>query len=125
VVSLSDFKGKYVLLDFWASWCGPCRINNPILKSIINKYKNFNFELISISADEKSDKWKTAIKKDAMNWVNLSDLKGMKSQVVIEYGISAFPTYILIDPSGKIILRTENEIEKIREKIAEIFISAK
>lgn len=121
MISLSDFKGQYILLDFWASWCPPCRINNPLLKRINEKYKKSNFKLISISADEVSDRWKDAVKKDSMNWLNVSDLKGINSKVAIEYGITAYPTYILVDPSGKIILRTVNEIENMQAKIEKIF----
>lgn len=121
IVKSSDFKGKYILLDFWASWCGPCRANNPVLKRINDKYHNSKFELISISADENSNNWKAAIKKDSMNWTNLLDLKGRNSKILDAYGIAAYPTYILINPSGKVILRTENEIAKIQEKIEDIF----
>lgn len=123
IVNLSDFKGEYILLDFWASWCPPCRANNPILKKINTKYANSNFKLISISTDEDSDKWKDAIKKDSMNWLNISDLKGVNSRVAAEYGITGYPTYILIDPSGKIIMRKENEIEKIEGELQKILRS--
>jgi thiol-disulfide isomerase/thioredoxin len=121
IVRSADFKGKYLLLDFWASWCGPCRANNPVLKKIVDKYRHSKFELVSISMDDNADKWKAAINKDSMNWINISDLKALNSNVVIEYGISAYPTYILIDPKGKVILRTENEIDRIEEKLETIF----
>lgn len=120
-IDLNDFKGKYILLDFWASWCVPCRMNNPILKTINNKYQNVNFKLLSISADTNADYWKDAILKDSMNWTNLSDLQGMGSDIAMQYGIKAYPTYILIDPSGKIIYRSENEIDKVQKKMEEIF----
>jgi thiol-disulfide isomerase/thioredoxin len=121
IVRSADFKGKYLLLDFWASWCGPCRANNPVLKKIVDKYRHSKFELVSISMDDNADKRKAAINKDSMNWINISDLKALNSNVVIEYGISAYPTYILIDPKGKVILRTENEIDRIEEKLETIF----
>lgn len=121
IVRSVDFKGKYLLLDFWASWCGPCRANNPVLKKMFDKYRRSKFELVSISMDDNADKWKMAINKDSMNWINISDLKASNSNVVIEYGISAYPTYILIDPKGNVILRTENEIDRIEEKLQETF----
>lgn len=120
VINLSDFKGKYILLDFWASWCSPCRFNNPVLKNINDKYQNANFKLISISGDENLDRWEGAIQTDSMNWTNISDLKGWGGNVISEYGIKAFPTYIIVDPAGTIIYRSLNEIEKVQEKMEEI-----
>jgi thiol-disulfide isomerase/thioredoxin len=121
MVRSGDFKGKYLLLDFWTSWCEPCRANNPVLKNILDKYHHSKFELVSISLDDNADKWKAAINKDSMNWINISDLKAANSDVVIDYGINAYPTYILIDPKGNVILRTENEIDRIQEKLEDIF----
>ncbi len=84
-------------------------------------HHSFFLSLVSISLDDNADKWKAAINKDSINWINISDLKAANSDVVIDYGITAYPTYILIDPKGNVILRTENEIETIQEKLRNIF----
>lgn len=119
IISFSD--KSYILLDFWASWCAPCRENNPRLKELYKKYKHKKFKIVSISSDENVNSWKKAVAKDSMNWINVSDLKGWNNEYTIKYGIRSLPTYILVDQDGKILLRTENEIEKVVDRIEKIF----
>ncbi|RFS22822.1 TlpA family protein disulfide reductase [Chitinophaga silvatica] len=102
-VSLSSFKGKYVLVDFWASWCGPCRQENPNVVSAYNQYKNKNFTVLGVSLDKSKDKWLQAIKDDGLAWPQVSDLKQWDAAVVSLYGINSIPTNMLLDPQGKII----------------------
>jgi len=104
-IKLSHFVGKYVLLDFWASWCSPCREQNPGLVKIYNKYYNHPFEIISISLDFEKKNWKSAIKKDNMKWVNISDLKFWNNAIVKSYAIFSIPQNLLIDPQGIIIAK--------------------
>jgi peroxiredoxin len=105
MVSLASFKGKYVLLDFWASWCGPCRAENPNLVKAFNTYKGKNFTVLSVSLDRpgKKDNWLKAIHKDGLAWNHVSDLKFWDNDAAKLYGIQAIPQNFLIDPSGKII----------------------
>lgn len=120
MVSLSDVKGKYVLIDFWASWCGPCRIEYPYLKKAYAQFKNKNFEIIGISLDDKKDLWLDAIKSNGFDWIELCDLNGRENAVAKAYGIAAIPQSLLIDPQGKIIaknLRGEDLLVKLTELI--------
>jgi peroxiredoxin len=105
MISLSSLKGKYVLLDFWASWCGPCRAENPNVVAAYNKYKDKKFVILSVSLDSKKDAWLAAIKKDNLTWTHVSDLKGWESAAARVYDIESIPSNFLIDPSGKIIDR--------------------
>ncbi|MGF7079304.1 redoxin domain-containing protein [Mucilaginibacter sp. UYCu711] len=104
-VKLSDFRGKYVLVDFWASWCGPCRAENPNVVKAYNQLKGKNFEIIGISLDDKKEPWVNAIAHDGLPWVQVSDLKGFKNEVALQYGIDAIPQNILVDPTGVVIAK--------------------
>ena len=102
-ITLSSFKGKYILLDFWASWCGPCRGENPNVVANFNKYKNKNFTILGISLDEDKLAWLAAIKKDNLTWTHVSDLKGWSNAAAKMYGVESIPFNALLDPTGKII----------------------
>ncbi|WP_256013734.1 AhpC/TSA family protein [Desertivirga xinjiangensis] len=106
-IKLSDFKGKYVLIDFWASWCGPCREQNPKLVSIYQDFKDKNFTILGVSLDEKDgrSRWTEAIEKDNLTWNHVSDLKHWENEVAKLYGIRAIPQTYLISAAGKIIAK--------------------
>lgn len=120
-VKLSDFKGKYVLVDFWASWCKPCRMENPNLVEAYKNYKDKNFTIFSVSLDDEKAKqaWINAIAKDNMTWPQASDLQGWKNSAAILYGIDAIPSNFLVDPSGKIIARNLRG-DELNKKLSEI-----
>lgn len=106
-VSLKDFRGKYVLVDFWASWCGPCRAENPNVVKAFHKYQDKNFTILGVSLDRpgSKDAWLAAIKADGLEWTQVSDLQFWNNSVAKLYGIQSIPQNFLIDPSGKIIGR--------------------
>jgi peroxiredoxin len=120
VLKLSSLKGKYVLVDFWASWCVPCRRENPNVVKAYQKYHDKGFEIVGVSLDTKKDMWMKAIAKDGLNWYHVSDLKGWESGIVKELGVKVVPTSFLIDPDGKIIANNLRG-ELLWEKLAEIF----
>ena len=103
-VSLSQFKGKYVLVDFWASWCRPCRMENPNVVAAYNKYKGKNFTILSVSIDTEKNNWLQAIHADNLTWMQVCDLKQQNTAAVL-YNIDQIPQNILIDPSGKIVAK--------------------
>lgn len=101
---LSDLKGKVVLLDFWASWCGPCRKENPFVVAMYKKYNKKGFEVFSVSLDNAQDRWAQAIQQDGLLWPNhVSDLKGWRSQPAADYGVTSIPFPVLLDKEGKIV----------------------
>lgn len=101
--SLSNLRGKYVLIDFWASWCGPCRRENPNVVRLYNTYKDKGFEILGVSLDRDRTRWLDAIENDQLTWLHVSDLKGWSNAVAKQYNIRAIPHTILIDPEGRII----------------------
>lgn len=118
-VSLSSLKGKYILLDFWASWCGPCRAENPNVLKAYNKFKDKNFDVLAVSLDDNKDAWLKAIKEDGMPWIHVSDLKGFENEAAVQYGIRAIPQNFLISPDGKIVASNLRG-DALDEKLAEI-----
>jgi peroxiredoxin len=119
VFLLSSLRGKYVLVDFWASWCMPCRGENPNVVANYNKYKNKNFTILGVSLDEDKAAWTKAIIKDNLTWQQVSDLKGWASAAAPLYGFDAIPYNVLLDPSGKIIATSLREGE-LGRKLEEV-----
>jgi peroxiredoxin len=105
IIGLENFKGKYILLDFWASWCVPCRKEHPTFLKIYEKYKSKNVEIVSVSIDEDKTAWINASKADNINWTNLLDAKGQANEIAVKYGVQAVPANFLINPSGVIVAK--------------------
>jgi len=125
MVSLSSFRGKYVLIDFWASWCGPCRHENPNVVKAFNRFRGQKFSILGVSLDRPGakDKWLAAIHKDGLTWTHVSDLKFWDSEAAALYAVRGIPQNFLLDPDGKIVAKNlrgddlENKLEEIFGKI--------
>ncbi|GAA4386094.1 TlpA disulfide reductase family protein [Hymenobacter koreensis] len=118
-VSLSSLRGQYVLLDFWASWCGPCRQENPNVVRTFNKYKDKNFTVYGVSLDQDKGKWEKAIQADGLTWTHVSDLKGWQSAAGQAYGVTGIPMNFLLDPQGKIIAKNLRG-EQLEARLAKV-----
>ena len=117
---LSDFKGSVTLIDFWASWCGPCRRENPNVVKMYEKYHEKGFDILSVSLDKDKNRWLAAIEKDSLNWTHVSDLKGWQNEAAKMYGVKSIPETILLDNEGKIIARKLRGAT-LEAKLKEIF----
>ncbi|NNE29633.1 MAG: TlpA family protein disulfide reductase [Saprospiraceae bacterium] len=120
--NLSDLRGKYVLVDFWASWCGPCRRENPAVVKLYEQYHDQGFEIFGVSLDRQKERWVKAIDEDGLVWNHISDLKGWQSEHAALYGVRSIPTTILLDKEGKVLKRKlrahelEQELKKLFSK---------
>lgn len=119
-IKLSNYRGKYLLLDFWASWCLSCRQEHPNLIAVYDDFKGANFDILSVSIDSKKDKWLNAIIEDGLIWSQISDLKASNGEVYQKYGIGTIPCNFLLDPHGKVIakdLKGQDLTDKIKEVV--------
>jgi thiol-disulfide isomerase/thioredoxin len=119
-MNLKSFRGKYVLVDFWASWCAPCRAENPNVVKAYEKFKGKNFEIVAVSLDDKKDAWLAAIQKDGLPWIHVSDLGGWSNKVSRKYLVRSVPNNFLIDPDGKIVAK-ELRGDALSDKLSELF----
>jgi thiol-disulfide isomerase/thioredoxin len=120
IFKLSDLKGQYVMIDFWASWCGPCRRENPNVVAAYKKYHSAGFEILGVSLDNEKAKWTAAIAADGLTWKHISDLKGWQSVAAQTYEISSIPATVLLDKEGKIVARNLRG-PALEAKLMEIF----
>ena len=119
-LSLSDLRGKVVLIDFWASWCGPCRRENPNVVRVYEKYKDKGFEILSVSLDRSKDRWLGAIQQDGLDWLHVSDLKQWQNAAAKLYGVSSIPYTVLLDKEGR-ILANKLRGAALEAKLAQLF----
>ncbi len=119
IVTLSSFRGKVVLLDFWASWCGPCRAANPSVVRLYNKLKEKGFEVFGVSIDSKKANWVKAIKQDKIKYTQVNDKEGWYSKVAAQFGVAAIPTSFLLDKTGKIVA-IDAEGKELQQKVLEL-----
>ena len=119
VVNLSSLKGKVVLVDFWASWCGPCRASNPSVVRLYNKLKGKGFEVFGVSIDSKKSNWVKAIKQDKIKYTQVNDNGGWNSNVAATYGVDMIPTSFLLDKTGKVIA-IDAEGKELQQKVMEL-----
>jgi thiol-disulfide isomerase/thioredoxin len=117
--TLAEFRGKYLLVDFWASWCGPCREANPDIVKLYQQYKGKKFDILGVSLDTKADKWQEAITKDKLVWTQVSDLKGWANAAAEMYGVKAIPHSVLLAPDGTIVAKGL-EPNELKVKLAEL-----
>ena len=119
-LKLSDLRGKVVMIDFWASWCRPCRQENPRVREVYAKYKDKGFEILGVSLDNNKQRWIDAIEKDQLPWPHVSDLKQWKNEAARMYNVSSIPYTVLLDEDGKIIAK-KLRAHQLEGKLAEIF----
>lgn len=119
IVSLSDLKGKVVLIDFWASWCGPCRHNNPHLLKLYNKFHDKGFEIYGISLDEEMDSWRKAVHHDRLSWIQVIDDKGWEAKSASKYGVDMIPASFLLDKQG-VVRAIDLEGSELESNIREL-----
>jgi peroxiredoxin len=115
VITLSDLQGQYVLIDFWASWCKPCRAQNPSLLKLYNQFRDKGFTILGVSLDSDKRNWVKAINDDHLDWLHISDLRSWKNEAALTYSISSVPQNYLLDKKGKIIAKNLNEGELIKK----------
>jgi peroxiredoxin len=118
-ISLSEFRGRYVLVDFWASWCRPCRIQNPALVLLYQKFKGPRFEIFGVSLDQRQESWVQAIQTDGLTWKHGSDLGYWNSAPAKLYEVSSIPYSLILDPEGKIVAKNLHGTE-LEAKLAEL-----